>query len=694
MWGGRIVPPQPTVDDQTSVVSLQFGEQEITLCRRLYSTERMRSAAQKLQYKQLNVNHMMKLQDNLSRRDFLSRLGITGAGLAALATAADAAPGLTDNGDANKAGAVNMHGHGAARGQHPVQPRSGGQVEARIHINQAGYLPGEPKRAVVAATDEIASRSFCLVDDNVTRRVHYRGELKAYRSTHDSASGRDTQYYYADFDGFTTPGRYQLRLADGRMSAPFSIRKDIYAQLLPLTLEFFAVQRCGGGDNDPAREVTAVSNDCDRDDCDRDDCHRDDGVARGGPRDGKPFDASGGWHDAGDYLKFVETTSYVTAMMLFAADHFPALVAPRPAALGLPPLLAHARVGLEWLLKMHPTPGEFYYQVGDARDHDKWRLPQRDCARYSQDWQSRPVRFGVGANLAGRTAAAFALGFRLYGHHDPAFAARCLSAAASVYELGLTHRDIVTTEPRDFYPESTWEDDMAWGAATLYRVTNDPKYLQQALEFAHRAGAANEATSVYNTHALAHATLYPYAPEGDRERLREYLRTDADLARQRAGNPYGLATPYVWGTAEAAAGAALNCLLYAHCNEIGSNDDYLEVARHNRDFILGCNPFGISYLIGAGTHYPLFPHHQMANLKQIELRGALVGGPTAPDVFQHEKIVFTETQGGMVPGPMPAEDLADEVAVYHDAVQDYVTNEPAIDYTVKFLLLAAFYYKA
>ena len=43
------------------------------------------------------------------------------------------------------------------------------------------------------------------------------------------------------------------------------------------------------------------------------------------------------------------------------------------------------------------------------------------------------------------------------------------------------------------------------------------------------------------------------------------------------------------------------------------------------------------------------------------------------------------------PGPVTEKDLPDEVGVYHDAVQDYVTNEPANDYTAKFLLLTAYY---
>jgi hypothetical protein len=626
------------------------------------------------------MDEIQNTKNSVSRRDFLSRLGIAGAGLAGL-VAADTVPAFAaDNRPIDDAATgASRHHRAQVKEAPPSQPV--GPVDARIHINQAGYLPGEPKRVVISAMAPIPGNGFCLLNDDITRRVRCKGELKEYRPPRPTAYDHYERHYFADFDGFGVEGRYQLRLSDGRMSAPFSIQKDIYAQLLPLTLEFFNIQGCGNG---ASYEMNIAA----------EGCHHDDGIALGGPRDGQPLDASGGWHDAGDYLKFVETSSYVTAVMLFAADQFPALTRQRPGEAAPPALLANARVGLEWLLKMHPTPDEFYYQVGDARDHDRWRLPNLDCPDCQPDWTPRSVRFGVGANLAGRTAAAFALAARLYARFDPRFASRCMSAAKSVYRLGLTHPEIVTTDPRDFYPESTWKDDMAWGAACLYRATDDANYLRQALEFAHQAGPAEEVTSVYDTHALAYATLYPYAPEQDRERLREYLRTDAELARQRAGNPFGLATPYIWGTAEAAAGAALNCLLYARCNEVGNNCEYLEVARRNRDFILGCNPFSISYLIGAGTHYPLFPHHQIANLRQIELRGALVGGPTDPGVFQREHIVFTDKQGGMISGPLPADDLPDEVAVYHDAVQDYVTNEPAIDYTVKFLLLAAFYHHA
>lgn len=615
---------------------------------------------------------------NVSRRDFLRRATLLGAGFLAHTQFAPALYASENTPSAAKVAPQTPSPYGTSR-QGLIQTMA--HVEAHVYVNQVGYLPNEFKRAVIPAYGPISGNGFSIVDEDALPKVRYQGSLRAYENPSGRPYGLYSHHFIADFDDFTRPGRYRVRLSNGTLSVPFSINKGLYGRLIPLTLSYFATQQCGAACADW-----------------HEDCHPDDGTIVGGPRNGQSLNASGGWHDAGDYLKFVETASYVTAVMLFTCDNFPHLNRkPRPLDPGVvPPVLAQARVGLEWLLKMHPAPDEFYFQVGDASDHDTWRLPEQDCMARTTAWKPRLVHFGVGANLAGRTAAAFAMASRLFAPYDQPFAHRCYEAAQTVYQLGLKNPVVKTTLPADFYPEKTWEDDMAWGAVELFRATGQRNYLEQALQFAHSAGAANEATSVYNTHALAHYTLYRFAVGMDRERLREYLRTDADYARLRSENPYGLATPYIWGTAEAAAGAALNCLLYSRLLDNGSHSAektvYTVVARQQRDFILGCNPFNQSYLIGAGTRYPQFPHHQIADIKKAELTGALVGGPASMDVFKQQKIelgnyrdVHTQSSSS------PSADIADEVAVYHDVVQDYVTNEPAIDYTAKFLLLAAFY---
>ena len=554
-------------------------------------------------------------------------------------------------------------------------------IDVRIHLNQVGCLPHEPKRAIIAATGTILGGGFVVADDAVVPTVRYQGTLTDYRNTPQTPSTHFARHFIADFSPLTRPGRYRLRLSDGHLSFPFTVGGDIYEQLVPLILQYFDVQQCGPQQHSPFRGP----------------CHTDDGLLSGGPRSGQRMDAAGGWHDAGDYLKFVETTSYVAALMLFAYDHYAAhydrALAGYALRGGLPLPLAYAKVGLDWLLKMHPSPDEFYYQVGDDTDHDAWRLPEQDTRAKNLEWKPRPVFYGIGANLAGRTAAALAMASRLYRPYDAAYAARCLAAAKSVYALGLKHPKIVTTKPFDFYPEDTWHDDMEWGAIELYKAASEPNYLAQALKFAHLAGPAETYTSVYNVHALAHGTLYAHAPAADQKRLLEYLRLDADEIRKHSeASPYGLGVPYVWGTAEAAAGAAINCLIYAR---ISGDHRYTEIARCQRDFVLGTNPFSICCLVGAGTQFPLFPHHQVANLKNIELTGAIVGGPADLKTFREQRLSLSKTEfRSQSPSPIPNEDRADQANVYHDVVEDYVTNEPANDYTAKFLLLTAYYLKA
>ena len=540
---------------------------------------------------------------------------------------------------------------------------------AVIGLNQVGFLPGDPKRAVIAATGPLASPGFSIVEDAIVPGTHHRGKV-IKRSLNLPKDAPFQTYYTADFDAFSMPGRYRLRLADGRLSEPFTIGKDAYHLLIPLVLQYFDTQHCG---KHPSLGDAP--------------CHADDGIAVGGPHDGQYIDASGGWHDAGDYLKFVETTSYVTGLLTTTCERYLDMPLDKSARQTMQALLAHTRVGLEWLLKMHPAPDEFYFQVGNESDHETWRLPEKDTLAGNGAWTPRPVYFGVGANLAGRVAASLAVAARLYHAKDRAFAARCLKGAESAYELGLANPKVVSTLPFDFYPEKTWADDMEWGAAQLFTTTGRGDYLRQALDFSKEAGSAGEVPSVYSAHAVAHMSLYPHAPIADRKRLLDYVRADAEMVRKHADNPYSLGTPLIWGTAEAAAGAGLLCWTYG---KLSGDDSFLTLSRRQRDFILGCNPWGISFLIGAGSRYPLNPHHQIANLRGVELTGALVGGPTSEAIFKEQKIQLSDAGPDTeMDSPPIFPEGRDQAAVYHDSVDDYVTNEPANDYTAKFLLLAA-----
>jgi endoglucanase len=102
------------------------------------------------------------------------------------------------------------------------------------------------------------------------------------------------------------------------------------------------------------------------------------------------IDASGGWWDAGDYEKYVETVSYTAALMQIGIRDFPNQMganAPRnPAAppgsvshagssgLGAPAssdFTDEAKFGIDWLMKMWDSNTQtLFYQVDNTQDWD------------------------------------------------------------------------------------------------------------------------------------------------------------------------------------------------------------------------------------------------------------------------------------------------------------------------------------
>jgi len=171
---------------------------------------------------------------------------------------------------------------------------------------------------------------------------------------------------------------------------------------------------------------------------------------------GETIDAAGGWWDAGDYLKFVETTSYVVALMLAGVKTFPAQMGPGSADANF---TSEAEFGLEWLMEMwnHKTE-TLYYQVGIGAgnttgtilsDHDIWRLPQDDdtyggtnpAFKYVRDrpvFEAAPAGSKISPNLAGRLAADFGLCYQVFRTSSPSLADSCLVDGETVFGLAKT----------------------------------------------------------------------------------------------------------------------------------------------------------------------------------------------------------------------------------------------------------------
>jgi endoglucanase len=311
---------------------------------------------------------------------------------------------------------------------------------------------------------------------------------------------------------------------------------------------------------------------------------------------GTTIDGAGGWWDAGDYMKYVETISYTTALMEIGIRDFPNQMGPSaPANPAAPPasvsyagnasgapsssdFSAEAQFGFSWLMEMwNDSTKTLYYQVDNSQDwknfsdleteYDIWTLPQaaddyKNCATDYYYICYRPVFLAAAAgskispNLAGRMAAAFAEYYQLYRTSNPSVANQALHYAENIFALANTSLAdpaksvndgtcssgcLLTIMPFDGYPETVWDDDMELGATELYIALqsaggNLPPGLPVTNPMTYLKDAAQHAsnyiTKIYDTGNEDTLNLYDVSGLAHFELYR---------ALGVAGNPSGLA---------------------------------------------------------------------------------------------------------------------------------------------------------
>jgi hypothetical protein len=296
------------------------------------------------------------------------------------------------------------------------------------------------------------------------------------------------------------------------------------------------------------------------------------------------------------------------------------------------------------------------------------------------------------ANLAGRYAAAMALGHIAFKSIDPAFAQRCLQAGIEVYALGRAKEGYQQgnsyKEPYR-YEETTWTDDMEWGAAALYRVTGEKHYLEEARRYARLAASESwmgqEQTRHYQYYPFmntGHFMLYDLVDREFQRLLAQYYRDGIERCiRTGQKNPYRAGVPFIWCSNNLMVALVTQCLLY---ERMTGDRQYHAFMVRQRDWLLGRNPWGTSMFtdIPAGGVYPHQPHLMTTWLTHRSVRGGLVDGPI------YERIFKTQL-GVRIQQPDAFAEFQSELAVYHDDHGDYVSNEPTMDGTASAILMWA-----
>jgi endoglucanase len=568
-------------------------------------------------------------------------------------------------------------------------------AEAYIRINQVGYQSGEQKLAIVFSHKKI-KETFTLTyaesgERLLTIRPH-RSEAKTW--------GRFEYYYTCDFSRVTEQGSFFLKGdKSGTRSPVFQISDNAYDNLQEELLGFMRQQRCG---YNPTLDLA---------------CHEQDGRSfYGTMSDSTYVDVSGGWHDAGDMLKYLITGSYATAHMLLAYEMYPDRFADRcnalgqPGANGIPDVLDEARWGLDWIHKLHPAPDQLVHQVADDRDHVGWKMPDQDRSDYGWGENSyRPAYFATGepqglnryqseatgvSNLAGRSAAAMALAARIWKEElgDPMFADSCLEVAKTLYRLGKKKEGYQQGNSYGApyrYGEISWADDMEWGAAELWKTTGEPGYLEDAQRYARLAGTVSwmpldtaEHYQYYPFINMGHYALYDAVDASFKDSLAAYYRAGIESCMTRAGtNPYGIGIPFIWCSNNLLTSLIAQVILYEHMT---GDDRYARFLVQQRDWLFGRNPWGTSMFTGIpeGGEYPVDVHTSIYALTGMEVAGGLVDGPVYGSIYRSLKGLHLNESDEFAAVQNP-------FVVYHDDMGDYSTNEPTMDGTAGAILMMA-----
>lgn len=560
-----------------------------------------------------------------------------------------------------------------------------------IRINLLGYPTESIKVAVWASrTGEIPTQ-FEIIAKQTNQVVYTSTNIKSFGSY-----GPFSQTARLNFSDFKSAGSFYLR-ANGILSPLLLINNNVYQGAADFCLQYMRQQRSGFN---PYL---------------KDSCHTHDGFvlygARAGIKDSTHFDASGGWHDASDYLQYSTTSANAAYHLLMAYRDFPQVFSDRQQANGLngknglADVLDEAKWGLDWLLKMHPQKNIMFNQLADDRDHISMRIPKEDN-QYGKGFE-RPLYFITGevqqrgkfmnnttgtSSTAAKFTSAFNLGSVLFKESDKAYAQTLAQKAKTAYKFALQNPGVtqtVSVKSPYIYAEDNWVDDMELAEISFNfgREKIDQNKIKLALNYAQQESI----TPWLQKDTAAHYQYYPFINLGhyeiakqdskDKTAISYYQQGIKQVWNRAKNNAFYRGVPFIWCSNNLTVAFAMQCNWYS---TLSGDKTYSELEQANFDWLFGCNPWGTSMVYGLPQwgDTPTDPHSAFTHLKNYPINGGLVDGP-----------VYTNIYKGLIGIKLnDADEYADfqsDLAVYHDDYGDYSTNEPTMDGTASLIYLLA-----
>ena len=527
-----------------------------------------------------------------------------------------------------------------------------------IKVNQIGFYPDSPKVAIIPGSQE---GKFHIIDA-MTDEVVYTGEVN--NPTEWFHSGETVMR--ADFTDFTVPGKYYVLHPTVGISYNFRIEDKVHRNLHKASLRAYYYNRA----SIELKKIHAGS------------WHRPVGhpdtviyihasAATPERPAGYVISSPKGWYDAGDFNKYIVNSGISTYTLLAAYEHFPdyydGLYLNIPeSANQIPDILDEARWNLDWMLTMQdPNDGGVYHKLTNLNFEGIIMPHEATSRRYV-------VMKSTGAAL--NFAAVMAVAARVYNRYDPEFARTALEAAEFAWEWAIKNPEVYYIQPADVrtgqYGDNDFSDEFDWAAAELYITTGNDDYWHArnflnigvgipTWQYVRPLAWVSLLHHRHNVTDAADIDLIEQRIIGQaNESLEEYHISAYNISMGLYGEE-----DFVWGSNGMAGNHSL-MLLQAY--RLTKDDEYLDAAQANLDYLLGRNATGYSFVTGYGSFTPMYPHHRAsaADERNVDpVPGFVVGGPT-----------YRHIDGcTWYPSTMPA-------LSYRDDWCSYTTNEVTINW--------------
>ena len=508
--------------------------------------------------------------------------------------------------------------------------------EKNIFINQIGYLPKDKKIAFLTESAGNQNCSFELCELN-SKKVVFSGNIRAKNDDNskflDSTVGEEI--FTADFSEFSQEGQFFIKIGE-QESFPFEIKPQVYNNLFYSALNYFNLSRCG-----------------------QNFCHTADAEIYG---TSETKNVQGGWHDAGDYGRYIVPTAKTDMDLLMAYDSSKETFSDFD-------ILKEVRFALEWMLKMQREDGAVYHKVSCYHfcafikpEHEKDKLV------------ISPVSTAATADFAGSLAFAS----KYYQKEDKEFAQKLLNAALKAQEYLNHHDDELFINPPEIttgsYGDKNVSDERYFALCALWEATENPEYLEKALKIREKENQTESGSKHFWYDGFGWSLMAGFGTEilinnsqkiideGIVQKLKDAVIKNAENCLETARKSAFLYASkfYGWGSNGAVCDQA-HILMLAY--KITGKSEYKTIAKAQIDYVLGCNPLNFCYVTGWGAKSPEHPHHRPSGATKKVMPGMLVGGPCAGLNDEYARTHLAN---------LPA------LKSYADAEPSYSTNEVAI----------------